>query len=100
MPTRYSSLTVSGPVWQRSFRPGQPFRRPDPPVLRDETELHVDSFAKKAAAFLRMSRSALSLATSIAPASFDRGRQAHAADHPQVASPNCAVASDELQGLL
>jgi len=27
-------------------RLAQPFRRPDPPVLRDETELHVDSFAK------------------------------------------------------
>src|ERR1700716_4424833 len=27
-------------------RPAQPFRRPDPPVLRNETELHVDSFAK------------------------------------------------------
>src|SRR5467141_4584052 len=34
----------------------QPFRRPDPPVLRNETELHVDSFAKYAAAFLRNSR--------------------------------------------
>ena len=27
-------------------RPAQPSRRPDPPVLRDEGELHVDSFAK------------------------------------------------------
>ncbi len=27
-------------------RPAQPFRRPDPPVLRDEAEPHVDSFAK------------------------------------------------------
>src|SRR6201999_2748159 len=27
-------------------RPAQPPRRPDPPVLRDEGELHVDSFAK------------------------------------------------------
>src|SRR6266851_5042803 len=27
-------------------RLAQPFRRPDPPVLRNETELHVDSFAK------------------------------------------------------
>src|ERR1700686_4743430 len=42
-------------------RPAQPFRRPDPPVLRDEGELHVDSFAKYAAAFFRMSRSAFSL---------------------------------------
>jgi hypothetical protein len=31
-----------------------PARRP---VLRDEDELHVASFAKKAAAFLRISRS-------------------------------------------
>src|SRR5712691_4471855 len=43
--------------------PAQPFRRPDPPVLRDEGELHVDSFAKYAAAFFRMSRSAFSLVT-------------------------------------
>src|SRR6202042_3547381 len=42
-------------------RPAQPFRRPDPPVLRNETELHVDSFAKKDAASFRMSRSAFSL---------------------------------------
>jgi hypothetical protein len=27
-------------------RLAQPFRRPDPPVLRNETELHIDSFAK------------------------------------------------------
>src|SRR5436190_932129 len=27
-------------------RLAQPFRRPNPPVLRNETELHVDSFAK------------------------------------------------------
>jgi hypothetical protein len=27
-------------------RLAQPIRRPDPPVLRNETELHVDSFAK------------------------------------------------------
>jgi hypothetical protein len=26
--------------------PAQPSRRPDPPVLRDEGELHIDSFAK------------------------------------------------------
>jgi hypothetical protein len=26
--------------------PAQPIRRPDPSVLRDESELHVDSFAK------------------------------------------------------
>src|ERR1700748_1215150 len=45
-------------------RPAQPIRRPDPPVLRNETELHVDSLAKQAAAFFRMSRSAFSLATS------------------------------------
>ena len=34
------------------------------PVLRDEDELHVASFAKKAAAFFRISRSAFSLTTS------------------------------------
>src|SRR6267378_933368 len=45
-------------------RLAQPIRRPDPPVLRNETELHIDSFAKYAAAFFRMSRSAFSLATS------------------------------------
>ena len=27
-------------------RLAQPVRRPDPPVLRNETELHIDSFAK------------------------------------------------------
>ena len=27
-------------------RPAQPICRPDPPVLRNEPELHVDSFAK------------------------------------------------------
>src|SRR5258708_8611282 len=42
-------------------RPAQPTRRPDPPVLRNETELHVDSFAKEAAPFFTMSRSAFTL---------------------------------------
>src|SRR5271167_461986 len=45
-------------------RPAQPSRRPNPPVLRDEADLHIDSFAKYAAAFFRMSRSALSFVTS------------------------------------
>src|SRR5205823_14677256 len=52
------------PTSRDTERLAQPFRRPDPPVLRNETELHVDSFAKYAAAFFRMSRSAFSLATS------------------------------------
>src|ERR1700678_3843377 len=39
-------------------RPAQPIRRPNPPVLRDEGELHVDSFAKEAAPFFRLSLSA------------------------------------------
>ena len=46
------------PLTARSCQPGieatprdterlaQPIRRPDPPVLRNKTELHVDSFAK------------------------------------------------------
>ena len=41
-----------------------PCHRPYRAVLRDEGELHVASLAKKAAAFFRMSRSALSFATS------------------------------------
>src|SRR5262245_16455222 len=45
-------------------RPAQPIRRPDSPMLRNEPELHVDSFAKYAAAFFRMSRSVFSLITS------------------------------------
>jgi hypothetical protein len=38
----------------------QPRQRPDRPVPRDEGELHVASLAEHAAAFFRMSRSALS----------------------------------------
>src|ERR1700674_2765801 len=34
------------PTPRDTERLAQPFRRPDPPVLRNETELHVDSFAK------------------------------------------------------
>src|SRR3974390_2171833 len=45
-------------------RPAHPVHGPDSPVLRNEGELHVVSFAKKAAAFFRMSRSAFSFATS------------------------------------
>src|SRR6202171_1626311 len=52
------------PTPRDTERLAQPFRRPDPPVLRNETELHVDSFAKEAAAFFRISRSAFSLTTS------------------------------------
>src|SRR6202022_434797 len=44
------------PTPRDTERPAQPFRWPDPPVLRNKTELHVDSFAKQAAAFLRNSR--------------------------------------------
>src|SRR5207237_10691162 len=42
-------------------RPAQPFRRPNPPVLRDEGELHIDSFANYAAAFFSISLSSFSL---------------------------------------
>lgn len=45
-------------------RPAHPFDRSDSSVLRDKGELHLLSFAKWAAAFFRMSRSALSLCTS------------------------------------
>ncbi len=34
------------PTPRDTERPAQPLRRPDPPVLRDEAELHVNSFAK------------------------------------------------------
>jgi hypothetical protein len=34
------------PTPRDTERPAQPFRRPDPPVLRNEGELHIDSFAK------------------------------------------------------
>ena len=34
------------PTSRDTERPAQPSRRPDHPVLRDEGELHVDSFAK------------------------------------------------------
>src|ERR1700686_3116242 len=52
------------PTPRDTERLAQPSRRPDPPVLRNESELHVDCFAKEAAAFFRMSRSAFSLSTS------------------------------------
>src|SRR5258706_4013499 len=38
-------------------RPAQPVRRPDPPGLRNEAELHVDSFAKYTAALSSICRS-------------------------------------------
>src|SRR5262249_52837637 len=50
------------PASRHTERLAQPTLRPDPPVLRNETELHFDSFAKYAATFFIMSRSALSLA--------------------------------------
>jgi hypothetical protein len=37
---------VIEPASRDTERLAQPTRRPDPPVLRNETELHVDSFAK------------------------------------------------------
>jgi hypothetical protein len=43
---RVGYYTASGVCRRDTERPAQPFRRPDPPVLRNETELHVDSFAK------------------------------------------------------
>jgi hypothetical protein len=39
--------------------------RPDPSMLRQKAEFHIDSFAKWAAAFFRMSRSILNLAFSL-----------------------------------
>src|SRR5258708_36882923 len=51
------------PTPRDTERPAQPFRRPDPPVLRHETELHADPFAKKAAPFFTMPRSAFRVAT-------------------------------------
>jgi hypothetical protein len=44
----------------RETPPAHPVRQPYPLVLRNEGELHVDSFAKQAAAYFRMSRSASS----------------------------------------
>src|ERR1700694_2502766 len=63
-PTARSCQPGIEPTPRDTERPAQPPRRPDPPVLRDEGELHVDSFAKYAAAFFRTSRSAFSLITS------------------------------------
>src|ERR1035437_7174327 len=60
-PTARSCQPGIEPAPRDTERPAQPSRRPDHPVLRDEGELHVDSFAKYAAACLRMSRSAFSL---------------------------------------
>jgi hypothetical protein len=41
-----------------------PMHRPDAPIICDEGESHFTSFAKQAAAFFKMSRSARSLITS------------------------------------
>jgi hypothetical protein len=38
--------TTPGGLVHLLERLAQPVRRPDPPVLRNETELHIDSFAK------------------------------------------------------
>src|SRR5438067_7164037 len=39
------------PTSRDTERLAQPTRRPDPPVLRNETELHVDSFASSSSKF-------------------------------------------------
>src|SRR6202012_2952574 len=52
------------PTPRDTERLAQPSRGPDPPVLRNESELHLASLAKYAAAFFRMSLSAFSLITS------------------------------------
>jgi len=94
------------------FRPGRgqqhvpPVRRPYPLVLRNEGEIHVDSVAKQAAAYFRMSRSALSSIAS----RFSRAISSHSRvicpcpgkarrDHRQTSSPNPADATDASPGL-
>src|SRR5690606_20245726 len=74
---RHQNLIVPGASAGAAVEPGmearagdiqrlaQPCHRPDVPVLRDESEPHIASLAKKAAAFFRMSRSAFSFATSL-----------------------------------
>src|ERR1700704_2967580 len=42
-PTARSRQPSIEPTPRDTERPAQPFRRPDPPLLRDEDELHVDS---------------------------------------------------------
>src|ERR1700688_1520011 len=49
------------PTPRDTERPAQPFRRPDPPVLRDETELPAHSFRHKTAALFFFYRLALTL---------------------------------------
>ena len=44
--TAWSCQPGIKPASRDTERLAQPTRRPDPPVLRNETELHVDSFAK------------------------------------------------------
>jgi hypothetical protein len=44
--TAWSCQPGIEPASRDTERLAQPTRRPDPPVLRNETELHVDSFAK------------------------------------------------------
>ena len=45
-PTAWPPQPGIEPAARDTERPAHPIRRPDPPVLRDERELHVDSFAK------------------------------------------------------
>ncbi len=61
-------------------RPAHPVHGPDPPVLRNESKLHVDSFAKEAAAFLRNSVAWSSLRSSGCGA---RCRSSSGAGHPK-----------------
>src|SRR6478735_4112054 len=49
------------PTPRDTERPAQPFRRPDPPVLRDEGKLHSPSSGKWPAFFLGMPRPPSSL---------------------------------------
>src|SRR5207237_10499321 len=63
-PTARSCQPSIEPTPRDTERLAQPPRRPDPPVPRDEGELHVDSFAKYDGSCFRISRSALLLSTS------------------------------------
>src|SRR5436190_22129739 len=73
---RTELFIVAAALTTRSCEPGieaasrdterlaHPVHWPDPPVLRDESEFHVDSFASRPRLFFRMSRSAISFVTS------------------------------------
>jgi hypothetical protein len=46
MPVRAHCNLIDEAASRDTERPAQLVRRPDPPVLRNEGEFHVDSFAK------------------------------------------------------